>query len=215
MSRLQKRDIPTEVLAASPNRDQMVLLQMGSSSSPRVSPPLDPTVLRAMHFVQAGQYEKALATLDAESSTPQVRNARGVCLLRLGRYEKALQLFRSLALEGSGEKVRSDLPTVFLTNLATALLLAGRPSSCLTLLNEIDNESHRAVIALRKEIQQWQAALTFSERLNWWFGRLDPPHCRIAIHFLPGDFDCLESARQSVPVPEIASSAFAPTLEMS
>jgi hypothetical protein len=215
MSRLQKRDIPTEVLAASPNRDQMVLLRMGSSSRSRVSPPLDPTVLRAMHFVQAGQYEKALALLDTESSTPQVRNARGVCLLRLGRYQKALQLFRGLALEGSGDKVRSDLPEVYLTNLATALLLTGHPSSCLTLLAEIDHDSLPTVISLRRAIHQWQSTLSFSERLNWWFGRLDPPHCRIVVHFLPGEFDSMERALPRELPPQTSMESYPAAVDFS
>ena len=215
MSRLQKRDIPSEVLAASPNRDQMVILHLGSGSRQAVSPPLDPTVLRAMHAVQAGQYERALTMLDGEPSTPQVRNARGVCLLRLGRYEKALQLFRTLALEGSGDRVRSDLPTVYLTNLATALLLTGRPSSCLALLHEIDKESNPTVIGLRKEIHQWQATLTFGERLNWWFGRLDPPHCRIVIHFLPGEFDSIENVSQRILAPESSTQAQRADLDFS
>jgi hypothetical protein len=214
MSRLQKRDIPTEVLAASPNRDHMTILNMGSGSRQAFSPPLDPTVLRAMHFVQAGLHEKALSLLDAECSTPQVRNVRGVCLLRLGRYEKALQLFRSLVLEGSGDRVRSDLPTVYLTNLATALLLTGHPSSCLALLDEIDKESHPTVIRLRKEIHQWQATLTFAERLNWWFGRLEPPHCPIVIHFLPGDFDSIESGTSSAPADEVTLPPFSAILKM-
>lgn len=215
MSRLQKRDIPTEVLAASPNRDQMVLFRVGASSPQRVSPPLDPTVLRAMHFVQAGQYEQALTLLDAEPSTPQVRNARGVCLLRLGRYEKALQLFRGLALEGSGEKVRSDLPEVYLTNLATALLLAGHPSSCLNLLAEIDHDSLPTVVGLRRAIHHWQSTLTFSERLNWWFGRLDPPHCRIVIHFLPGEFDSIAGVSPRLHAPEPSTEEYPAVLDFS
>ena len=215
MSRLQKHDIPTEVLAASSNRYQMVILHLNSGSRQTVSPPLDPTVLRAMHAVQAGQYEKALTMLDGEPSTPQVRNARGVCLLRLGRYEKALQLFRGLALEGSGDRVRSDLPTVYLTNLATALLLTGRPSSCLALLHEIENESHPTVVALRKEIHQWQSTLTFNERLNWWFGRLDPPHCRIAIHFIPGEFDSVTNVPPRAIAPETSIEAYPATVDFS
>jgi hypothetical protein len=214
MSRMQKNDIPSEVLAASPTRDQTIFMRMGSSPRPGVSPPLEPTVLRAIHFVQSREYEKALEILDAEPSTPQVRNARGVCLLRLGRYEVALQLFRGLVMDADGTRVRSDMPTVYLINLATSLLLSGHPSSCLTLLGEIDNDSHPTIIELRKALHQWQSSLSFNERLNWWFGRLDPPHCRIPLNFLPGDFDRLETAPQPVLAPEVAVGYFPPALGM-
>ena len=140
-----------------------------------------------MPHVAAGHYEKALGILATGGSTPPVQNARGVCLLRLGRYEDAVRLYRGLVLQAGGTWSKADVPTLHKTNFAMALLLEGHPSGCLSMLEEIGDESYPPVIRLRKALAQWVKSLTFLQRMNWWFGRIEPPHCHVAVDFPPGD----------------------------
>jgi WD40 repeat protein len=95
-------------------------------------------------------------------------NARGVCLLRLGRVEEAIQQFRKLTL--SGIRLIPDVPLEFKTNLATALLLSCNVQGCHSLLDEIQYEQHPSVQRLRMAIQQWKASLGLRDRLRWFWG---------------------------------------------
>ena len=54
---------------------------------------------RACRQIALGNYQKALDLLRNMSADPRVRNAMGVCLLRIGRIEDAVRLLRSLVLE--------------------------------------------------------------------------------------------------------------------
>jgi hypothetical protein len=151
------------------------------------NPDLNPIVERAIPHFEAGHYEKALNVLAGGGSIPSVQNARGVCLMRLGRYEDAVRLYRGLVLQAGGTWARADVPALHKTNLATALLLHGHPSGCLSVLEEIGDPTYPPAIRLRQALAKWQSTLGFLQKLNWWFGRIEPPHCKVTLDFPPGD----------------------------
>lgn len=81
---------------------------------------------------------------------PQTANALAVCHLRLGNTARALRLLRHIATDGAA--LRPDVPTMFKTNLATALLVAGDTAGCLRTLDEIGEEDHPTVLRLRAAV---------------------------------------------------------------
>ena len=65
----------------------------------------------------------------------------------------AVDAFRGIALAAGGIHVRSDVPAVFKTNLAVALLMTGNMEGCLSALAEV-REEHPAVRKLKAGIQK-------------------------------------------------------------
>jgi hypothetical protein len=112
-------------------------------------------------------------------------NARGVCLLRLGEAQRAVDLFRGLVLGAGSLCLRDDVPTLFKTNFATALLLADNLAGCLSTLALINDEADPAVGRLRAAIRRWQQGLTFWQKVRWHLG--SPLGRPVELDFPPGD----------------------------
>src|SRR5262249_51595959 len=132
-----------------------------------------------------GQTERAL-DVAARARVPSawVTNALGVCRLRLRNPRLAVDLFRGLVL-GGGVVPRQDVPAVFKTNYATALLLSGNIAGGLRALDEVRDEQCPAVGRLREAVRRWERNLTFWQRVNWWLG--GEPDRLLTLDFPPGD----------------------------
>lgn len=127
-------------------------------------------------LLTAGKADEAFNMLNShESGDPLLRNARGVCLLRMGQAELAVRTFRQLCLASNGIVMRSDVPITYKTNFATALLMNQRISGALEVINEIRNESHPAVQRLRQILADWEKELSAWQRILWQFG-VEPKH---------------------------------------
>ena len=170
------------------------------ASRTSVNRPADATLDRGLRQMAEGDYEKALNLLLAAGKSPPIINARGVCLLRLGRPEAAIRAFRDLVLNPGSTWTRPDVPTHYKTNYATALLMGGHPSGCLDVLREINNEAHPAVERLRAAVKRWESSLPLLRRLNWRLGRLEPSNCKVSIDFTPGDLEEQPSSQGIPPV---------------
>ena len=130
---------------------------------------------RVASALDAGRPDQALEFLRSISADdPLLKNARGVCLLRLGRPLEALVIFRGLALDSDGFTIDPDQPTTFVTNLATALCLSGNVSGALSMLHELRRPDDAGVVRLRAEIARWRASFTRLERLRFWMYRSAP-----------------------------------------
>lgn len=144
------------------------------------------TLQQVQALLESGQPQQALNRVNASrTADPQLKNARGVCLLRLGEPQKALQLYRALVLQPQGILLRNDVPVVWKTNLATSLLLCGSTSGCVSILNDLRGEQHPAIEPLRRAISNWQAGLSLWQKLGWKLG-LDPA-CPVRLDFPPGE----------------------------
>jgi hypothetical protein len=135
-------------------------------------PPETAALLQKVERVlQAEGPEEALELLArSRDNSPWVTNARGVCLLRLGEAARAVDLFRGLVLGAGGLCLRQDVPTVFQTNFATALLLAGNLSGFLSALADTHDKGHPAVQRLAAAVGKWRAGLSFWEKVRWYLG---------------------------------------------
>ena len=94
--------------------------------------------------LDAGHPQKALELLQrSKVRSPWVTNAMAVCLLRLGDTTRAIEMFKGLAVT-SGVCFRTDVPAVFLTNFATALLIAHNVSGCVSALGAVRDDQKPA-----------------------------------------------------------------------
>ena len=137
--------------------------------------------------IAAERYEKALKLATSAGHIPDVRNAKGVCLLRLGRFEEAVAVYRELVVNPGTTSMRPGVPTVYKTNFATALLLAGNVSGCQQTLDEMAEEQHPTVQRLRTAIQRWQKSLSLWQKINWRVGGIEPGNRPATIDFTPGE----------------------------
>jgi hypothetical protein len=119
-----------------------------------------------------------------DSNSPWVRNARGVCLLRLGRPGEAIGVLRDLVFDPGGFAVRADAHPVIQANYAVALLLDGNADSFWSIFDGIPDRSHPAVARLDDAVRRWKAGMTFGQRIASALGIGGP---RFALDFPPGD----------------------------
>jgi len=146
-----------------------------TSSDPPPSPALPrgkATPLDEVRLLLAeGRCEEALKIARRhEAGGAEMRNAMGVCLLRLGRIDQALTVFRPLAMSGGGFVLHSDSLAKYKINFATTLLLLGQVCGCEGALREVGHEDDPQVRRLRQAIARWKKSLGRWERAQWWFG---------------------------------------------
>jgi hypothetical protein len=133
----------------------------------------------------AGQPRQALDLLArSKLRSPWASNATAVCLLRLGDASRAVEIYRSLVLNGS-LFLRPDVPTAWKVNFATALFLTDNLAGCVRLLEEIREEGHPGVQRLRAAVREWQARQSLWETIRRFFG--GQPARRAELGFLPGE----------------------------
>lgn len=154
----------------------------------KVSSPGAEILPRVRKLLNAGRVKNALEVVNAKSSAdPMLKNARGVCLLRLQQADAAVRVFRELCLDSSGVILRSDVPVFVKTNFATALLMSGTVSGCVDVLSEIGDERDERVQQLRGAIRAWVSGLPFWRRVLWRLGV--EPKKRVTLAFDPGELE--------------------------
>ena len=143
----------------------------GNEHDPAWPADVAPTLTRLQHLLQAGKPGEALALLtQTRGDSPWLTNAAGVCLLRQGKVEQALVIFRGLALAASGFGLREDVPVRFKTNYAAAQLLSGMHAGCVVTLSQTRAEADPSVRRLREGIRRWQQTLSFWQRCRLFMG---------------------------------------------
>jgi hypothetical protein len=143
---------------------------------------------RAGALLAEGRPDKALDHVArAKVNSPWTENALGVCQLRLGNTRVALDVFRGLAMGPGGLILRDDVPAVFKTNFATALLASGNLPGAVSALGRVRDEEHPAAPRLRAAVRLWEGELTFWQRLNWWLG--GEPDRPLILDFPLGDLE--------------------------
>lgn len=144
---------------------------------------------KALRLIAEEHYQKAVDLLNSSGQSPPVLNAKGVCLLRLGSIQSALQVYRSYILQPGGAWARTDMPISHVLNFATALLLSGRPAGCLDILAHVSDPEHPGVRRLRDAISRWERQLSLWQRFNWRFGRIEPAGTQVRLDGLPGEIE--------------------------
>ncbi|MEZ6073158.1 MAG: tetratricopeptide repeat protein [Pirellulales bacterium] len=137
------------------------------------------------------QYHRAIALSTRKGGQElSVINARGVCLMRIGKIDEAVTLFRNLVLQPGCIWMRKDRPAFYKYNFATALLLSGRPAGCLDVLRELGAQDPPTAGVLRAAIKRWESTLPLWNWLDWKLYGSAPSDRPVLIDFEPGDFGC-------------------------
>lgn len=177
-----------------------------------VHPPEDRKDLRirqqAERLLTEGNYEEAIVQLNKILKYPEAANLKGVCLMRKGLHEHAVQWYRGFLLHTGTAHSRQDSLDMHIVNFATALLLSGRPAGCLEVLSEVRNQTLPGVVRLRQAVHKWSRTLGWWARFNWWLGKMEPDTCVVPIDFVPGEF---ASVIQPTPMPAAATTPSATT----
>lgn len=140
---------------------------MNSLHNIQISPDALALLRVTQDLIERNQPEQALALVincSTRDTTP-MRNARGVCLLHMGKYEEAFAHFRDLYFPNDAVASPRDTPTEIRVNYITSLLMLGNVQIAASLLYNIPDKAHPAVKRLRAGIRAWKRALP-------WWGRV-------------------------------------------
>jgi hypothetical protein len=173
----KKTDLKAQSTATAPDQ---------ANGAAPTSPELATLLGRVEQMLHEGDPGKALEQVArAKVTSPWAMNALGVCQLRLGNAKVAVDVFRGLVLAPGGIVLRDDVPTVFKTNYATSLLVAGNLGGCLSVLSNLRDEDDPCVERLKSAIGRWKEGLTFWQKVNWCLG--GQPERPVTLDFPPGD----------------------------
>jgi hypothetical protein len=104
------------------------------------------------------------------NDSPEMKNARGVCLLRLGRLDEAVAVLRELAYQGL-TGMSHEAPALFRTNFAVALLRANHDKGgALEIADRLDRNEHPEAARLKDAVRRWKESLGPLGRLRCGLG---------------------------------------------
>jgi hypothetical protein len=116
--------------------------------------------------------------------TPDMENARGVCLMRLGKIEEALSVLREVVFQGY-ICMPSDTPVLYQINFATAMLLSNHKDGAFSILNKLDKKVYPQLVKIKDVVRRWVRSLNFIEKCGYYFGLY--PNKPVTIDFVPGE----------------------------
>lgn len=118
--------------------------------------------------LEAGDLQGVLDELRGPAARdPWLANARAVALMRAGYVREAVETCMRLALEPDSIALRPQLPIVFATNYATALLLDQNVEGALVVLRQVADDAHPTVQRLREHVRLWRAGLSLLDRVRF------------------------------------------------
>jgi hypothetical protein len=94
-----------------------------------------------------------------------LKNLYGVCLMRTGQLDKALEVYRGICI-GHGVSLKSDAPIAHMVNYATVLLQHRNVAGCQDVLRHIEQSNHPGTARIQAALDRWRASLSSWERLK-------------------------------------------------
>ncbi|OYW15989.1 MAG: hypothetical protein B7Z55_14405, partial [Planctomycetales bacterium 12-60-4] len=133
-----------------------------------VPPPHIAQVLdQIQQALDAADWDRAQGILNrTRLPSPWMSNAIGVCQIRGGHADAAVQTYRRLVLSSGGLQLRDDIPVVCKLNFALALLCSENFDGFESIFAQLSNETHPAVEEVRRAYQEWRSSLTLWQRVR-------------------------------------------------
>jgi len=98
--------------------------------------------------------------------SPEMKNARGVCLLRLGRFDEAISVLQDVTYQGL-PGIPHDTPALFQANFAVAMLRANRAKdAALIIAARLNGNEHPEAAKLKAAVRQWKKSVGLLGRLR-------------------------------------------------
>ncbi|WP_145080882.1 hypothetical protein [Aureliella helgolandensis] len=143
--------------------------------------PWDPKLRSIKQLTDRGEYKLALERLSKSTSDHESMNCRGVCLLRMREFSKAIGPLRLIALNASTFRVHDEVAKHIKLNFALALFFGGEAAGGLETLSQIDGtESDPSAMMMRQQARQWSSSMSWFRRLDWYLNRIAPKQGPIA-----------------------------------
>ena len=114
----------------------------------------------------------------------EMENARGVCLMRLGKAEEAVSVLRDVAF-GGNVCMPADTPAVYRLNFATAMLLVNLKGAAMPILSSLGDRDCPEAAKVKDAIRRWFRSLNFFQRCCCRIGFY--PRNAVNIDFPPGE----------------------------
>jgi hypothetical protein len=172
-------------------------------ASTNVIPDSNTLLSRVRQMLDQGQAQAALDVLDScGQSSRTIQNAKGVCMMRLGRHELAVKIFRDLVFPGGAFTIPDDTPTVFRSNYATSLLLVDNIVTGLQILGQIPDRRHPAVVHLKTAVRTWKRSMSWFARIGLLIGIT--PQKPFSMDSAPGELLIPRSGESPRPVEQAA-----------
>jgi len=138
-------------------------------------------------LLEQGHPDRALDVIDHnDQNSTWMKNARAVCLLRLGKAQDAIRVLADITFQGN-ICIPSDTPAVYQTNFATALLIANNKEGAIDIIDRLHENHEPLVEKLANAVDKWRKGLTLVQKVLCKIGIF--PGGRIQIDFCPGDLD--------------------------
>ncbi len=145
----------------------------------------DPGMDRIRALLNEGRALEALNLINHVGQTSaQWQNARGVCLLRLGRTDEAVTVLRDVVFPDNCIFVPDDVPALYRANFATAMILVRNIEAAYHILEYMDVRGHPYAQQLATAFQRWNKTLSWIQRLLGSLGWY--PDKSICLDFPPG-----------------------------
>lgn len=142
------------------------------------------TITYIQKLLASNEIEKALHYIDRKGDrTPEWRNALGVCLMRLGETEKAVNILRELVFQHYLSIPRGT-PPLYQANYATALLMKRYNQMAIEIIKTLPPSDHPYIAQLHDAVAQWKKNLPLLRRFLSKLGLY--PNTRIVLNFPPG-----------------------------
>lgn len=117
-------------------------------------------------LINNNNLEEALSLLErVGDSSMWFQNAKGVCLMRLGRPEEAVKVFTSVVYPNGSIVADSGTPDKIKLNLSEAMLMVGNVSGPESLLKEIEGFEEKKK-SLYAAIKKWKKTLPVLTRIK-------------------------------------------------
>lgn len=142
------------------------------------------TITYIQTLLASNEIDKALHYIDRKGDrTPELRNALGVCLMRLGETEKAVNILRELVFQ-KYLSIPRGTPPLYQANYATALLMKRYNQMAIEIIETLSPSDHPYIAQLHDTIAQWRNNLPLHRKFLSKLGLY--PNARIVLNFPPG-----------------------------
>ena len=99
--------------------------------------------------------------------SPEMQNARGVCLLKLGRLDEAVKVLQDITCQGVAAGMSHHAPALFQVNFAIAMLRANREKGgALLIADWLNGNEHPEAARLKAAVRQWKKSIGLLGRLR-------------------------------------------------
>lgn len=125
------------------------------------------TIERVRELLDNGRAREALALVNQHEDASDVwQNVRGACLLRLGDYERAVQVLRPIVFPGNAICVPEGIPALYQANFATAMLALHRTDGAMAIVEHLGHDGHPYVEQIHQAMRRWKESLTILQKVG-------------------------------------------------